>query len=142
LADLGQLGVTLVLALPGVPVRDYTDQFVKLVEADPDYGPTFSSGFYANVVSEEDNVRRVTAKVAIGEADAGVVYISDVTPDIANDIQQIPIPEEYNISAIYPIGLLNNASESDLARDFIAYVLSSDGQAILKKWGFGPRPLD
>jgi molybdate transport system substrate-binding protein len=142
LSDLGKPGVALVLALPGVPVRNYTDQFISHVEADPNYGLTFSTGFYANVVSEEDNVRRVATKVALGEADSGVVYISDVTDDITDDIQQIPIPEEYNIYATYPIAMLKKAPESELAQDFIEYVLSPDGQAILGKWGFGARPLE
>jgi molybdate transport system substrate-binding protein len=140
LADLAEPGVILVLAVPGVPVRNYTDQFVSLVEADPDYGYLFSKGFYANVVSEEDNVRRVVAKVALGEADAGVVYTSDVTPDIFNDIRQIPIANEFNVLATYPIGLINNSQESDLAQAFIDYILSDEGQSILGEWGFGSKP--
>ena len=103
LADLAEPGLALVLALPGVPVRNYTDQFVGLIEADPAYGVEFNAGFYANVVSEEDNVRRVAAKVALGEADAGIVYISDVTADIAGDLRKIPIADEYNVTAVYPI---------------------------------------
>ena len=83
LGDLAQPGIALVLAVPGVPVRDYTDEALGRLAADPAYGPAFADGFYANLASEEDTVRLVAAKVALGEADAGVVYTSDVTPDIA-----------------------------------------------------------
>lgn len=140
LADLARPGLALVVAQPGVPVRTYTDQFVGLVEMDPAYGQTFSRTFYANVVSEEDNVRRVVAKVALGEADAGVVYLSDVTADIAGEVQLIPIADQYNVTAAYPIARLINARQPDLAWNFIRFVRGAEGQAILEKWGFGPRP--
>lgn len=140
IADLAEPGKALVLAQPGVPARVYADQFVSLVSADPVYGIEFGAGFYANVVSEEANVRRVVAKVALGEADVGIVYKSDVTQDIIAHIQQILIPDEYNVVAQYPIAVLNSSQESELANDFVDFVLSTEGQTILGKWGFGPNP--
>ncbi len=140
LADLTNAGIALVLAAPGVPVRQYTDQAVANLTADPAYGAAFSTAFYANLVSEEDNVRQVAAKVALGEADAGVVYTSDVTPDIVGDVRMIAIPAEYNVIATYPIAALADAPNPDAAAQFIEFILSPEGQQILEHWGFGPAP--
>lgn len=132
-ADLANRGLRLVLAAPGVPARDYSDQSIALM-GDVD----FQAAVYANLVSEEPNVRQVASKVALGEADAGIVYSSDVTPDIADLVLQIPIPEEQNVVASYPIAVVEGAPNADLAHAFIDFVLSQQGQAILQKWGFGP----
>lgn len=137
-ADLARPGTLLVLALPGVPVRDYTDQAIANLSTDPSYGTQFADAVYANLVSEESNVRQVVAKVTLGEADAGIVYTSDITPDVADQVRQIAIPPAQNISATYPIAPLGNAPHPDIAQDFIDFVLSETGQQILQRWGFGP----
>lgn len=134
LGDLARPGVQLILAAEGVPVREYTDEIVAAMPFD------FQQGFYANVVSGELNVRQVSAKIALGEADAGIVYQSDVTPDIADQIQQIAIPEAQNVTASYPIAPVVDAPQPELARSFIAFVLGAEGQRILAGWGFGPLP--
>ncbi|MAT97902.1 MAG: molybdate ABC transporter substrate-binding protein [Anaerolineaceae bacterium] len=136
LKDLAQPGVQMILAVEGVPVRQYTDEIVAALPAD------FQTQFYGNLVSEEDNVRQVAAKIALGEADAGIVYTSDVTPDIATQVRQIPIPEAQNVVAAYPIAPLADAPSPTLAQSFIDFVLSDKGQAILSRWGFGPPPID
>jgi molybdate transport system substrate-binding protein len=79
MADLARPGVRLVLAAPGVPARDYTDQMIDALTADPAYGEAYRKAVYANLVSEEENVRQAAAKVALGEADAGT-FTSDVRP--------------------------------------------------------------
>lgn len=133
--DLAKPGIALVLAAPGVPVRDYSDQSIALMgEA------AFQAAVYANLVSEELNVRQVATKVSLGEADAGIVYTSDVTPDIAASVQLIPIPDELNVLASYPIAVVEGAPAGDLAQAFVDFVLGPQGQAILAKWGFGPPP--
>ena len=136
LHDLANKGVKLVIAAPQVPVRDYTDAMIAKLVTDPHYGDAYKAAFSANVVSEEDNVRQVSAKVALGEADAGIVYQSDVTPDIAQNVMAIPIPDALNTLATYSIAATDNAADPKLAGDFIAYVLSDQGQASLVKWGF------
>ena len=136
LEDLSEPGIALVLAVEGVPVRDYTDDIVAAMPAD------FQEGFYANLVSEEENVRQVAAKVALGEADAGIVYTSDVTPDIAGQVLQIDIPEEQNVVATYPIAPAADSKHLETAQAFIEFVLSADGQVILSEWGFGPPPVE
>ncbi len=133
--DLARPGVTLVLAAPGLPIRDYSDQSIALM-GDAD----FQAAVYANLVSEEPNVRQVATKISLGEADAGIVYTSDVTPDIADLVLQIPIPDAQNVLATYPIAVVQGAPAGGLAQQFVDFVLSPAGQAILQKWGFGPKP--
>lgn len=140
LADLGKPGVKLLLAVPGVPVRDYADQMLQNLAADGSFGKAFADAVYVNLVSEEENVRQVTAKVALGEADAGIVYTSDVTPDIAAAVRQIEVPDTYNVIAAYPIARLSDAPHPEQAQAFIDFILSQEGQTILQKWGLGPAP--
>lgn|SRR5574341_338472 len=136
--DLAKPGVRLVLAGEGVPIRTYADQVIAALAADPAYGPAFSKGVYVNLVSEEDNVRRVVTKVVLGEADAGIVYASDVTPDVAANVRQIAIPDLFNVRAAYLIAQVSNSPRHELARVFIELALSERGRVILAKWGFGP----
>lgn len=131
LDDLAQPGVLLILAAPGVPVRAYTDQIIATL---PD---EVQVQLYANIVSEEENVRQVAAKIALGEAEAGIVYGSDVTPDLAPQVQQVNIPATQNIVAVYPIAPLRDAPNPVLAQQFVDFILSDKGQAILRAWGFG-----
>jgi molybdate transport system substrate-binding protein len=134
-ADLAKPGVRLVLAAPGVPAREYSDQRIALMG-----DAAFQAAVYANLVSEEPNVRQVATKVALGEADAGIIYRSDITPDIADQVLQIEIPAEQNVIAIYPIAVIKDSPNVALAQEFVDFVLSAEGQAILTKWGFGPKP--
>ncbi len=134
-ADLANGGVQLILAAPGVPIRDYSDQSIALMG-----DAAFQAAVYANLVSEEPNVRQVATKVSLGEADAGIVYTSDVTPDIASSVMQIEIPVELNVVASYPIAALTGAPSGSLAQAFVDFVLGPEGQAILQSSGFGPRP--
>ncbi len=140
LADLANPGVRLVLGAPDTPVRDYANQVFEKFATDPAYGIQYLDALTANLVSEEANARQVMAKVALGEADAGIAYTSDVTPDVADKVLQIAIPDEYNVTATYPIGITAHALHPDAARAFIELVLSDEGQAILIRWGFGAAP--
>ncbi len=136
LRDVANPGVKLVVAAPKVPVRDYTDAMLAKLAADPAYGDAYQIAFMANIVSEEDNVRQVSAKVALGEADAGFVYRSDVTPDIADQVIALPIADAINTLATYPIAITNDSANPELAQKFIDYVLSDAGQDTLVKWNF------
>lgn len=132
--DLARPGIKLVLAAEEVPVGKYARQVFDNMNRG--FGTDFKDKVFANVVSNEDNVRQVVAKVQLGEADAGIVYTSDAVA--APDLKTIEIPASMNVIAAYPIAPLARSKNSDLARSFIAYVLSADGQAILQKWGFSP----
>src|SRR5688572_27739013 len=102
------------------------------------FGTVFKDRANANVVSREPNVRQVVAKVQLGEADAAVVYLSDVTPSSAPDLLTIPIADELNTIATYPIALVTNGPQAELGQAFIDLVLSPAGQAVLQKWNLTP----
>ncbi len=134
LEDLANPGVKLVLAAEDVPVGNYARQTLDKMEAL--FGAGYKDKVLANVVSNEDNVKQVVAKIQLGEADAGIVYTSDAIA--APDLQTIEIPAELNVIAKYPIASLTNSANATLAKAFMDYVLSAEGQATLKKWGFAP----
>lgn len=134
--DLNKGGIKLVLAAPEVPAGNYARQSLALMDKDASYGAGFSAAVLKNVVSNESNVKQVVTKVQLGEADAGVVYGTDVSRDVQSDLNVIQIPNALNVIAEYPIALTKSASNSDVANAFIAYVISSEGQAIMKKYGF------
>lgn len=132
LEDLANVGIKIVLAAEEVPVGNYARQSLDLMNAS--FGNNFKDKVLANVVSNEDNVKQVVAKIQLGEADAGIVYTSDAVA--APNLITIEIPTELNVIAKYPIAPLVESANADLANTFIAYVLSDEGQAILQKWGF------
>jgi len=136
LKDLSKSGIKLVLAAKGVPVRDYTESMLGKLAKLPNYGADYQAAFMKNVVSEEANVRQVSAKVSLGEADAGFVYRSDVTPDISGKVTIIQIPDSVNTLAAYPIAVTDNSANPDLAKKYIDYLLSDAGQQTLVKWNF------
>jgi molybdate transport system substrate-binding protein len=137
LADLGKEGILLVLAQSEVPAGRYARESVCLMASHTTtYGSDFVARVAANVVSEEEDVRDVLAKVALGEADAGIVYISDAVA--ADDqVQVIDIPDEVNVIATYPVAVLAQGDQA-LGSAFIAYLLSDEGQALLERFGFQP----
>jgi molybdate transport system substrate-binding protein len=134
LQDLSKSGLKLILAAEEVPVGKYARQALDNMNAS--FGADFKDKVLANVVSNEDNVKQVVAKVQLGEADAGIVYVSDAVA--APELKTIGIPAAQNVIAKYPLTALGKSSDPELARAFVAYVLSPEGQAVLQKWGFLP----
>lgn len=136
LSDVSREGIRLVVAAEGVPIRDYTNTVLDRLAADLNYGDAYREDVLANIVSEEQNVRQVAAKVALGEADAGFVYASDVTPDISDQVIAIDIPDALNTIATYPVAVTNDSAQPELAQAFIDYLLSDAGQDVLVAWNF------
>ena len=136
LDDLTKPNMRIVLALPGTPIRAYTDHLLNM--ATQDLGKGFFDSLLSNVRSEEATVRLVLSKVVLGEADAAFVYQSDLTPEVKNEILVIPTPERYQSEIAYPIAVLSASNQTQLAYSYIDFVLSSKGQSILAKWGFVP----
>jgi molybdate transport system substrate-binding protein len=85
--------------------------------------------------SLETDVKSVVSKIELGEADAGIVYTTDVTA-AGSKVQGVPIPDNYNILATYPIVTVKATTNSAAANAFITYVLSPAGQAKLQSFGF------
>lgn len=137
-ADLAAPGIQLVLAAPEVPAGRYARQV--LGSLDGLYGAGYAQAALANLVSNEDTVRQTLAKVQLGEADAGMVYASDLLA--APELLSLSVPEGYNIEAQYPIAVVNGAAQPEMAQAFIEFVLSDAGQEILTRWGFTPINAD
>ena len=123
LADLARPGLQVVLADPSVPAGKYAQQAIA------------NAGVKVHPASLEPQVTGVLSKVALGEADAGIVYVSDIAT--GGKVDGIPIPDSQNVIADYPIARLKGARNGAGADAFIAYVLSPQGQAILRAAGFG-----
>lgn len=136
--DLAKPGVRLVLEAKDVPIGNYARQILAKASQDPAYGADFADRVLANVVSEETNVKAALTKVALGEADATFVYVSDVTPDMRDKVRVVEVPEQFNVVAQYYIGQVKEAPNPAAGKAFIEFVLSPEGQAILEKWGFIP----
>ena len=134
LHDLGRPGLKLVIAAQEVPAGHYSLEMLEKASQDPSFSPLFKEAVLQNVVSYENNVKSVLAKVALGEADAGIVYTSDVNDQVG----QIAIPEALNVTAAYPIAAIQDSAHADLAGAFVELVLSSAGQNVLQKYGFIP----
>jgi molybdate transport system substrate-binding protein len=136
LQDLAKPGIKIVLADKSVPVGGYALDFLIKASASPDFTATFSPTVLANVVSYETDVKQVLAKVSLAEADAGIVYTTDITADAAGKVGRLDIPDNLNTVASYPIASIQGSANAALAQKFVAYVLSTDGQSVMAKYGF------
>jgi molybdate transport system substrate-binding protein len=125
-ADLAEEGVDLVVCAPAVPCGSAT---VKAQDA---------TGVTLSPVSEEQSVTDVLAKVTSGQADAGLVYVTDVTA-AGDAVHGVPFPESDDVVNTYPIVALEDSEHADLAQDFVDLVLGDTGQGVLAEAGFGTR---
>ena len=134
LADLAEPGLKLVLAAEEVPAGKYARQVLDNLNAT--LGAEYKDRVLANVVSNDTDIRQVLSRVQLGEADAGIVYVSDAvaTPEL----MKLDIPPGANVIAQYPIASLAESADPELAAAFVDYVLSAEGQSTLGKWGFIP----
>jgi molybdate transport system substrate-binding protein len=133
LADLARPGVKVVMAAPAVPAGRYAAEVLERLDQAGGLGVDYRARVLANVVSQEANVRQVLAKVALGEADAGFVYVTDAAgnPRVAT----LALPEAANVVALYGIGLVR-ADASAGARAFVDAVLGPAGRRVLQARGF------
>jgi molybdate transport system substrate-binding protein len=138
LQDLTKPGLKLVFAAKDVPVGQYALEFLNKAMADPSLGSVYRNAVLNNVVSYEDNVKAVLAKVTLGEADAGIVYTSDISGEDGGKVGQLEIPDALNVIASYPIAPVEASKNQELAQAFIDLVLSPDGQDLLAKYNFIP----
>lgn len=122
-ADLAKPGVTFVTAAPEVPIGKYTQQVLD------------SAGVTVTPVSLEQNVKGIVTKVTAGEADAGIVYKTDVQA-AGDKAEGVEIPANQNVIAKYPIVATKESTNPEAAASWIAFVLSEQGQKILQAHGF------
>lgn len=136
LADLAKPGLRLVLAAQEVPAGRYAQEFLQRASGDDSLGSDFAARVLRNVVSYEQSVRFVLTKVALGEAEAGIVYATDAASPDGRALGVIEIPDHLNPRAIYVIAPLAGTHKPELAREFIEFVLSPEGQQIMQTYGF------
>jgi molybdate transport system substrate-binding protein len=139
LADLTKRGVKIVIADETVPAGKYTLQLLRRMSADSSgYGAQFQRQVLENVVSRETNVRQVVAKIELGEADAGFVYMTDARSAKVSMVST----EGFNVTAQYYVAPVRGGQSLNPngGKKFIAYVLSPEGQKVLQSFGFGPPP--
>jgi len=136
LQDLAKPHIKLILTNKNVPVGSYARQALEKMSQDAAFGADFSTRVLANLVSEETNVKQVASKIQLDEADAGIVYATDVTAALRAAVRIIEIPAAFNVIATYPIAVVQGTRHETAARAFIDYVLSPAGQEILARHGF------
>jgi molybdate transport system substrate-binding protein len=128
--DLARPGLKLVLAAPGVPAGDYAREVLDNLGIQKEA--------LKNVVSNEVDDKSVVSKVLLGDADAGVVYVTDLTPKLAPKLAVVSIPKKDNVVARYPIVPLKDGPSPMGGRQFVQLVVSVRGEKILHGFGFGP----
>jgi len=136
-ADLATKKVKLVMGSEAVPVGSYTRTVLDNLNSV--YGAGYSDKVLANVVSNEDSVTSILAKVVSGEADAGFVYVTD-SLSAGSKVRTFVLPNSAEAVAFYPIAVVAASKAATVAREFVDYVLGPAGQAELKAAGFGPPP--
>jgi molybdate transport system substrate-binding protein len=130
-ADLGRAGVKVIAAGPEVPITKYAVQLVENLG--------ITEAYTANVVSEEDNVAAVRARIEAGEGDAGIVYVTDAIASGAT-VEQIAVPVEANVAATYAAATVIGTDQPDEAAAYLAFLVGPEGQATLAAYGFIPAP--
>jgi molybdate transport system substrate-binding protein len=125
LADLGKTGTVVVLCADPVPCGKYAaEAFAK-------------AGVAVNPASKEENAKAALSKVSLGEADATVVYVTDVSA-AKGDVSGVPIPDRHNVVATYPTAVVKESENASAARAWVQFVRSKRGQDTLRKFGFLP----
>jgi len=132
LADLPS-AERIVVGVPEVPIGRYTLQILD--KANQALGADFRARVEKKVVSRELNVRQVLAKVSLGEAQAGIVYRTDAA-SAADKVNVVTISPDLNVLAEYPIAVVAGAPHPTMANAWVSYVLSSEGQRLLRNAGF------
>ncbi len=123
LDDLADPALRLVLAAPEVPAGRYGRQILD------------AAGVAAVPDSQEPNVRAVLSKVRLGEADAGLVYVTDAAA-AGDAVRTVPVPAERNVVAAYPAATLESSEQPGAAQDFVDWLGAEEARDILAEAGF------
>lgn len=125
LADLARSDLLVVLCAEQVPCGRFSNQVLE------------RAAVRAQPRSFEANVKGVVSKVVLGEADAGIAYVTDARA-AGRDVEAVPIPDAQNVVAAYPLAVVKDAPNRAAATAFVDYVRSADGQSVLRSFGFQP----
>ena len=135
-ADLARSGVKVIAAGADVPIARYTTQVVANLAGTGGYPAGFAAAYDENVVSKEDNVKAVVAKIELGEGDAAIVYLTDAKA--STKVKTIEIPAEANVPATYAGVVVKASPNAAAAHDFLTWLAGPNGQAVLSEFGFVP----
>jgi molybdate transport system substrate-binding protein len=140
LRDFTRDGFKLAVCVETAPCGNYTRIALQKMSADPKFWKDYAKQVMHNVVSQELNVETVLTKAKVGEVDGGFVYASDTAHIGPSQFAVFPVPDEDQEIPTYPIAVVKSAPNASLARAFVDYVLSTDGQAVLLNDGFRRHP--
>jgi molybdate transport system substrate-binding protein len=125
LADLQKSGLVVVLCADQVPCGKYAAQSLAM------------AGVSISPASKEENAKATLSKVSIGEADASIVYVTDVKAS-KGTASGVKIADKQNVIATYPMGVVKQSQNATAAKAWVQFVESKDGQKTLRKFGFLP----
>jgi molybdate transport system substrate-binding protein len=125
LADLARSGLVVVLCASEVPCGRAALQALS------------RAGVTVRAASSEENVKAVLAKVTLGEADAGIVYVTDIVA-AGTKATGVPIPDVHNVDVAYPLAISSTPAHPAAARAWVDFVLAPRGQEVLARFGFAP----
>lgn len=125
LADLQKSGLVVVLCADQVPCGKYAAQALA------------NAGVSISPASKEENAKATLSKVSIGEADASIVYVTDVKAS-KGTTTGVKIADKQNVVATYPMGVVKESQNATAAKAWVQFVTSKDGQKTLRKFGFLP----
>jgi molybdate transport system substrate-binding protein len=133
-ADLAKPGIKVIAAGDTVPITRYATQLVANLARQPGYPADFVAQYTANIVSKEDNVAAVVAKIELGEGDAGIVYVTDAKT--STKVTTVAVPDAANVPATYGGVVVKASPNVAPAQAFLAWLAGPDGQSILASFGF------
>ena len=137
--DLGSLagsGVELAIGDESVPFGQYARDIISKYQDDGHAG--YVDAFMGNVVTQVDAVDKVKSYLTLGEADASIVYVSDISKADKESIDILEIADKYNVIADYPYGILKNTENKKAVKTFEAFLTGPAGNALLLDYGFSP----
>jgi molybdate transport system substrate-binding protein len=135
-ADLAKDGIKVIAAGDEVPITAYATRLVGNLASRTDAPAAFEAAYAANIVSKEDNVKAVVAKIELGEGDAGIVYVTDARASTRVEI--VDVPDTADVTASYAGVVVKTSAHQAAAAAFLAWFAGPDGQAILTSSGFLP----
>jgi molybdate transport system substrate-binding protein len=137
-ADLARSGTKIIAAGDEVPVTTYATQLINNLAREADYPANFAAAYASNVVSKEDNVKAVVAKVELGEGDAAIVFVTDARA--STSVMPVDVPDSANVDATYNGVVIRASRNTAAAKAFLTWFAGPAGEAILSSFGFLPPP--
>ena len=135
-ADLARAGVKVIAAGDEVPITKYATLLIQNLAKEAGYPAGFEAAYIANVVSKEENVKAVVAKIALGQGDVAICYVTDAKA--STDVLAIEVPATANVPATYAGVVVKTSTNADAARAFLDWLAGAGGQAVLATFGFLP----